>query len=96
MALNHRLNRAPFTPMYDLSYSSRLYFPVARLTPQLEELEMVHKRFKEEGLVVLGVPSNDFGGQEVTDAGGEWGHLSIYLVCASARSTVCLLYTTIA
>eukprot|EP00903_Cladosiphon_okamuranus_P013644 g12708.t1 len=34
------------------------------LTPQLKELEMVHKRFQEEGLVVLGVPSNDFGGQE--------------------------------
>ncbi|CAM9505518.1 unnamed protein product [Ectocarpus sp. 12 AP-2014] len=34
------------------------------LTPQLKELELVHKRFRGEGLVVLGVPSNDFGAQE--------------------------------
>lgn len=34
------------------------------LTPQYEQLEALHRRFKERGLVVLGVPSNDFGGQE--------------------------------
>lgn len=38
---------------------------ICRLTPQLKELELVHKRFQDEGLVVLGVPSNDFGEQEV-------------------------------
>ncbi|CAN0210085.1 unnamed protein product [Ectocarpus sp. 6 AP-2014] len=37
------------------------------LTPQLKELELVHKRFRGEGLVVLGVPSNDFGAQEPWD-----------------------------
>lgn len=34
------------------------------LTPQYEQLEALHRRFKDRGLVVLGVPSNDFGGQE--------------------------------
>lgn len=41
-----------------------------RLTPQLKELELVHKRFRDSGLVVLGVPSNDFGEQEVGVLGG--------------------------
>lgn len=34
------------------------------LTPQYEKIEALHRRFKDRGLVVLGVPSNDFGGQE--------------------------------
>lgn len=34
------------------------------LTPQYEKLEALHRRFKDRGLVVLGVPSNDFGAQE--------------------------------
>ncbi|MGE0714699.1 MAG: glutathione peroxidase [Alphaproteobacteria bacterium] len=33
-------------------------------TPQYEDLEALHKRYEKQGLVVLGVPSNDFGGQE--------------------------------
>lgn len=33
-------------------------------TPQYEGLERLHQRFKDRGLVVIGVPSNDFGGQE--------------------------------
>ena len=32
-------------------------------TPQLEGLESVYKKFKDKGLVVIGIPSNDFGGQ---------------------------------
>lgn len=33
-------------------------------TPQYEGLEKLQKRFAARGLVVLGFPSNDFGGQE--------------------------------
>ena len=34
------------------------------LTPQYEGLERLYKTYGGRGLVVLGVPSNDFGGQE--------------------------------
>ena len=34
------------------------------LTPQYEALEALHRRFEDRGLVLLGVPSNDFGAQE--------------------------------
>lgn len=33
-------------------------------TPQYAELESVWKAFKDKGLVVIGFPCNDFGGQE--------------------------------
>eukprot|EP00743_Colponemidia_sp_Colp-15_P007529 GILK01008140.1.p1 GENE.GILK01008140.1~~GILK01008140.1.p1 ORF type:complete len:164 (-),score=21.43 GILK01008140.1:97-588(-) len=33
-------------------------------TGQLQQLEEIHQKFKDSGLVVLGVPSNDFGAQE--------------------------------
>jgi glutathione peroxidase len=33
-------------------------------TPQYSALEAVYKKYKKQGLIVLGVPSNDFGGQE--------------------------------
>jgi len=33
-------------------------------TPQYESLQAISEQFKEKGLVVLGFPSNDFGGQE--------------------------------
>ena len=33
-------------------------------TPQYAELETVWKEFKDKGLVVIGFPCNDFGGQE--------------------------------
>ena len=32
-------------------------------TGQLDGLEKLHDKYKEKGLVVLGIPSNDFGGQ---------------------------------
>ena len=33
-------------------------------TPQYEGLEKLWGKYKDKGLVILGVPSNDFGGQE--------------------------------
>src|SRR5215470_19828466 len=33
-------------------------------TPQYRDLEALWQRYRERGLVVLGVPSNDFGQQE--------------------------------
>ena len=37
-------------------------------TPQYAGLETLHEKFKDRGLVVLGFPCNDFGGQEPGDA----------------------------
>jgi len=37
-------------------------------TPQYQELEALYRQFKERGLVVLGFPCNQFGGQEPGNA----------------------------
>lgn len=37
-------------------------------TPQYQGLEKLHRELSGKGLVVLGLPSNDFGGQEPGDA----------------------------
>ncbi len=33
-------------------------------TPQYKALQALHEKYAKEGLAVLGIPSNDFGGQE--------------------------------
>ena len=37
-------------------------------TPQFEGLESLYQEFKDQGLLVLGVPTADFGNQEYSDA----------------------------
>jgi len=37
-------------------------------TPQYQGLQSLHRKYGDRGLVVLGVPSNDFGAQEPGDA----------------------------
>ena len=34
------------------------------LTPQYEQLEQVYQKYKDQNLVIIGFPSNDFMGQE--------------------------------
>jgi glutathione peroxidase len=38
------------------------------LTPQYTGLQLLHETYKEQGLVVVGFPCNQFGGQEPGDA----------------------------
>ncbi|MBX2991782.1 MAG: glutathione peroxidase [Bacteroidetes bacterium] len=33
-------------------------------TPQYKELEALHQKYKDKGLIILGFPANNFGGQE--------------------------------
>ena len=50
-------------PLLIVNTASRCGF-----TPQLGPLQAVWKRYRDAGLVVIGVPSNDFGGQEPGNA----------------------------
>jgi glutathione peroxidase len=56
-------------PIPTASYRGRVVLLVntasqCGFTKQYRGLEAVWRRYKDQGLVVLGVPSNDFGGQE--------------------------------
>ena len=51
----------------DYAGKAMLIFNTASLcgyTPQYTGLQNLHQRYSQRGLVIIGVPSNDFGGQE--------------------------------
>ncbi len=57
-------------PMRDFAGKAVLLVNTASMcgfTPQYEQLQAVWERYRDRGLVVLGVPSDNFGGQEYQD-----------------------------
>jgi glutathione peroxidase len=66
---DHTLNRLDGTPLdlHDYEDKALLIVNVASkcgLTPQYEGLEKMHESYASRGFSVLGVPCNQFGGQE--------------------------------
>jgi glutathione peroxidase len=70
VVLNHTLNPLlPGKPIALSQYAGKVVLVVnvasqCGFTPQYEGLEALYKRYQAKGLVILGVPANDFGGQE--------------------------------
>jgi glutathione peroxidase len=68
--LNHTLNPLlPSKPISLSQYAGKVVLVVnvaseCGFTPQYEGLEKLYKQYQSKGLVVLGIPANDFGGQE--------------------------------
>lgn len=52
-------------------------------TPQYQGLEKLHQQFKDQGLVILGFPCNQFGGQE---PGTNEGNVYTYIHC------ICIIF----
>ena len=66
---DHKLNRLDGSDLdlHDYEDKSLLIVNVASkcgLTPQYEGLEKLHEQYADQGFSVLGVPCNQFGGQE--------------------------------
>jgi glutathione peroxidase len=68
--LSHTLNPLlPGKPVALSQYAGKVVLVVnvasqCGFTPQYEGLEALHKRYQSKGLVILGIPANDFGSQE--------------------------------
>jgi glutathione peroxidase len=68
--LNHTMNPLlPGKPIALSQYAGKVVLVVnvaseCGYTPQYEGLEKLYKQYQSKGLVVLGIPANDFGGQE--------------------------------
>jgi glutathione peroxidase len=66
---DHTLNRLDGTPLDLREYEDKALLIVnvaskCGLTPQYEGLEKMHEQYADKGFSVLGVPCNQFGGQE--------------------------------
>ena len=67
--LDHKLASLQGEPVSLCQFSGKVLLVVntaseCGYTPQYEGLEKLYRRYREKGLVVLGFPANDFGGQE--------------------------------
>ena len=67
--LNHKFSNLMDEPVSLCQFSGKVLLIVntaseCGYTPQYDGLEKLYRRYREKGLVVLGFPANDFGGQE--------------------------------
>ena len=67
--LDHKFSNLMDEPISLCQFSGKVVLIVntaseCGYTPQYEGLERLYRRYRDKGLVVLGFPANDFGGQE--------------------------------